>query len=199
VHRLDKDTTGVMVCAKTEAALTALAEQFRDKTKIAREYVAILDGALPAGDVFVESYLYRDPGSRVRFASMSGEEHARRAAAGTLPRARYAKSVFRADEVLAGCGARATLARVRLFTGRTHQIRVHARELKAPVLGDATYGRADGVSGAARQMLHARLLAFAHPASGERLRFEAPYPADFATVLEKRRGFRKSADAPIEP
>ena len=205
VHRLDKDTTGVIVCAKTEPALTSLSRQFHDKTEIVREYAAILDGVMAKLEILHASYLYRDPVSRLRFASLSLADHARYTAEGVNgPKGplRYAKSAFRRAEEF---GGRLTLARIRLFTGRTHQIRVHAKDLGLPVVGDQVYGRQIVlpkvfpeplralVKGATRQMLHARLLAFKHPESGQRMRFEAPYPSDFAAILSSLAEFLSPA------
>lgn len=208
VHRLDKETTGVMVCAKSDMALASLSKQFHDKTEITREYGALVDGLMPNIEMVHSSYLHRDPKSRLRFASMSVAEFKEREAAGLTgkgPKCRFAKSAFRRDVVY---GDRITLVRVRLFTGRTHQIRVHAQDLGLGILGDPTYHRpvelpktfpADirlKIKSLTRQMLHAKLLAFRHPKSGERMRFESPYPADFASVLWALQDFRKIAEAP---
>lgn len=208
VHRLDKDTTGAMVLAKTDLALAHLAKQFHDKTDIMREYVALLDGVMPRDEIIHESYLFRDPRSRLRFASMTVaemeqliEDHG-----GRKPtRYRLARSAFKRATVF---GGRLTLARVRLFTGRTHQIRVHAKDLGLPVVGDLVYHRPTElpqtfpeavrlqVASTRRQMLHARLLGFRHPTTGETMRFEAPYPADFAVLLQALRPFAESPDRP---
>lgn len=191
VHRLDKDTTGVLVAAKTDAAHAALARQFHDKTKLQREYLALLDGCMREPVVDHESYLYRDPAHRTRFASVP---KARLTQEKATPPAnmRYARSTFAREAVYAH---RLTLARVRLFTGRTHQIRVHARDLGLPILGDPLYHHptqlplpfpADVrtyVLALKRQMLHASTLAFNHPESGEPLHFEAPLPGDFLSLI----------------
>lgn len=187
VHRLDKDTTGVMVVAKTDKAHRMLAKQFEDKTNL-REYLALLNGAMREPEITYESYLYRDPNNRLRYASLpKGDDPAPEG-----DQYRYAKSLFMRQAVY---NDRLTLARVRLFTGRTHQIRVHARELKLPVIGDPLYGQSfqlpQSFSGAARQrialvhtqMLHARILGFIHPETGEKMAFESPLPTDFREVL----------------
>lgn len=187
VHRLDKDTSGVMVVAKTEKAHRILAQQFQDKTNL-REYLALLNGAMREPEITYESYLYRDPNNRLRYASLpKGDEPPPEG-----DQYRYAKSLFIRQTVY---NDRLTLARVRLFTGRTHQIRIHARELKLPVVGDQMYGQSfqlpQTFSGATRQrlalvhtqMLHARVLGFIHPETGQKLAFESPLPVDFREVL----------------
>ncbi len=194
VHRLDKQTSGALVAAKTDRAHAALAKQFQDKATLIREYVALLDGFMPQAEILIESYLFRDPGSRQRFASMTSAEYQRLAAkAGGAPTGhRYAKSRFFRQTVY---GERLTLARVRLYTGRTHQIRVHAKELKVPIVGDPVYHHPTrlpksfsaelqaALTKLQRQLLHAQTLGFTHPESGEKLRFEAPLPADFSAIL----------------
>jgi 23S rRNA pseudouridine1911/1915/1917 synthase len=130
VHRLDKDTSGVMVVAKHARSHASLAEQFKEKTNL-REYVALLDGVLKDTEITVESHLTRDPRQRLRFKSIPLGEKAPNSA-------RYAKSIFKKRMVF---GKRLTLVNVRLSTGRTHQIRAHARSLNAPVWGDPVYGR----------------------------------------------------------
>lgn len=193
VHRLDKDTSGVMVLAKTLEAHRHLAAQFRDKTNL-REYVGILDGLLKQDELIVESYLYRDPRHRLRFASMSPDEHMIALDEGRdLKSYRYAKTFFSKRRVY---GNRLTLATMRLATGRTHQIRVHARLLGAAILGDPLYANPLRLPAAfpkplhapleslQKQMLHARRLGFVHPADGRKLAFEAPLPAEFRAVLE---------------
>ncbi|MBC7661266.1 MAG: RluA family pseudouridine synthase [Chitinophagaceae bacterium] len=203
VHRLDKETTGVMVLAKTPEALRNLAAQFKDKTNF-REYVALLDGVLPEDEIMLETYLYRDPRHRLRFASMSIEEHMIESQSGRdLQGYRYAKSFFNKRKVY---GNRLTLATVRLSTGRTHQIRVHAKQLKCAVVGDNLYaptlrlpqGFAPDVRAALeavdRQLLHARRLGITHPVDGRRLAFEAPLPDAFRSVLELLEKYNSAAD-----
>jgi 23S rRNA pseudouridine1911/1915/1917 synthase len=188
VHRLDKDTTGVVVVAKSDAAHASLAKQFHDKTNL-RAYAALLDGSMGASEIVHESYLYRDPRDRLRFASMPVDEYRARG----LTAGRYARSRFLREKIY---GHRLTLARVVLSTGRTHQIRVHAADLRLPIVGDPVYNRPTQLPksfdpaaraaalGATRQMLHAQLLGFMHPATGAQLQFTAPYPEDFRHLLE---------------
>ncbi len=193
VHRLDKDTTGVMVAAKTDLAHRGLSQQFQAKETLKRQYCALLDGTLRETSFFYESYLGRDIQERTRFQSRTPEEFS------AMPQKsqggyRYAKSMFHVDKVF---GERLSYVKVRLFTGRTHQIRVHAQALGAPIIGDVAYGRTlqlpkgfpQGVgqrlSGLKRQLLHAELIEFHHPVSGEVMSFTAPLPVDFAECLRE--------------
>ncbi len=197
VHRLDKDTSGVIVMAKTPEAHRHLALQFKNKTNL-REYVALLDGAMADDERTVESYLYRDPRFRTRFASLTQEEYVAKQEETSergreLLGYRYAKTLFTRRKVF---GRRLTLALMRLETGRTHQIRVHAKSLGLPVWGDSLYGSTrrlpphfpvdlrQAIENTPRLLLHARRLGFVHPTSGQKLAFEAPLPADFRGVLE---------------
>lgn len=198
VHRLDRDTSGVLVCAKTDRAHAHLTRQFHDKVRLQREYLALLDGTLAAEAVTHTSWLYRDPVNRLKFSSLSCADYSARLAAaprrdgGPLPGMRWARSHFYRQAVF---GQRLTLARVRLDTGRTHQIRLHALDLRAPVVGDPLYHRPTQLplgfslevrrqlAAVRRQLLHARLLVFEHPNTGEVMRFETPPPEDFAAIL----------------
>jgi len=183
VHRLDKETSGCLVVARTEAALADLQAQFQART-VEKVYLALVHGRLP-DDGRLDTPYGRHPRDRKRFTSREGS---RRALTEWRVRERF--------------GDRATLAEVTLHTGRTHQIRVHLSEAGHPVLGDAAYGGArrearlgadDPVRLAAaavgRQALHAWKLAFRHPRGGRLRRFEAPVPPDMAAALEiLRRG-----------
>jgi 23S rRNA pseudouridine1911/1915/1917 synthase len=182
VHRLDKDTTGALVVSKNEFAHHKLSLQFSEKTNH-REYAALLVGVLPQAELSVESYLSRDPHHRLKFVSNPTDPGGS---------ARWAKTVFREQARFAH---RMSLASVTLHTGRTHQIRVHAKVLNASVLGDPLYGHKVDFGGhmtkevqaalnkASRQMLHARLLGFTHPRTGVQMMFEAPVPEDFKSLL----------------
>ena len=169
VHRLDRDTSGLLAVAKTDAALAALADAWRTGA-VRKEYLAILSGVPepPAGHL--ESDIGRDPRDRKRMASVE----------------RGGKPASTDYEVAEDFGE-ACLARVRIHTGRTHQIRVHLSGIGCPVAGDPVYGSAAADRALpfrpARQMLHAWRLAFPHPATGAPLSFEAPPPSDFATLL----------------
>lgn len=184
VHRLDKDTSGLMVIARNETALTRLAAQFSARTT-AREYQAIVWGtpAPPRGTI--RASLGRSKSDRKKFAvSGSGKE------------AETGYEVLEAFEMLA-------LVSLRLKTGRTHQIRVHMQHLGHPVFGDPAYGgrRMPGAgAGSAkkervhrwlglvgRQALHAKTLGFLHPATRERMQFDSDLPADLAALLDDLR------------
>lgn len=194
VHRLDKDTTGVMVYAKNEFTQTHLAKQFASK-QIPREYIALLDGFLALPQIEHESYLFRDPQHRKRFASISAEAYIKKFGhpVKTGSGYRLAKTLFiRKDSYQ----SRLTLASLFLRTGRTHQIRVHSKDLQCPVLGDPLYNQTHEFpktfplelrkrfASLKRQMLHAKTLGFIHPRTSKELRFEAPLPTDFKELLE---------------
>ena len=177
VHRIDKDTSGLLVVAKTDASREALKAQLAAHT-IERVYSALTLG-VPASTTIRTTY-GRDRRSRLRFTSRLREGK---------PAVTHVKVVERL------AGGRAALVECRLETGRTHQIRVHlAEQQKAPLLADALYGRKPSdpdllaVSEAlGRQALHAAVLGFVHPSTGQTLRFEAPWPPDFAAALESLR------------
>ncbi len=187
VHRLDKDTSGLMLVAKNDAAHRALAGALR-RREIRRVYLAAAWGHLAADEVVVDQPIARSPTHRQRMAVVEGGRPAR-------TRLRRLERWRAAD-----------LLRAELETGRTHQIRVHLAWLGHPVVGDRVYGGggARGISGVdhtwaralekrtPRQFLHAAELAFRHPRTGEPLRFEAPLPADLAAAAEwARAGARR--------
>jgi 23S rRNA pseudouridine1911/1915/1917 synthase len=171
VHRLDRDTSGVMVVARTERAREALIASFRSHD-IDREYVAIVLGDVPAEQRF-ETLHGRHPKDRKRFSS--------KVATGK-------RAVTEVTRVRALHGA--SLVRCRLETGRTHQIRVHLADHGHPVLADPVYGRAstdprlrEAERAIGHQALHAQLLGFTHPVTGERLRFTRDPPPEFRRAL----------------
>ena len=179
VHRLDKETSGVLVATKDDATHNGLARQFKLHT-INRRYLALVHG-LPATDQgTIDKAIGRHPTERKKMSSSS--RSGRRAVTHWRVRQR-----FDAD--------RLSLLELRLETGRTHQIRVHLSELGLPVVGDPVYGRAGRsrqvadpqlkalLGGLQRQFLHARLLGFVHPASGSYMEFESPLPAELAGIL----------------
>ena len=157
VHRLDKETSGVIVMAKTESALKALQAQFAERSVI-KQYLAVVEGTIAEEEGWIEAPIGRDPARPSRMAIQARGKHAE---SGFLV-------LDRADEQ--------TLVLVRLHTGRTHQIRVHMKYIGHPVVGDSNYGH--GKEGD-RMLLHAWRLEIAHPSTGERLRFEAEIPAEF--------------------
>ncbi len=176
VHRLDKDTSGAMVVARTEVAQRGLAAMFRAHS-LERSYLGIVMGTLPFDARAVVSGHARDANDRRRFAPVARGKGVREA-----------KTHLRVERRLRG----ATVVRFTLHTGRTHQIRMHARALGHPILGDALYGYrarneeiAAAIQDIGRQALHAQVLGFDHPVTGETLRFEAPLPESFEQTFSR--------------
>jgi 23S rRNA pseudouridine1911/1915/1917 synthase len=171
VHRLDKDTSGLLVVAKTLPAQTELVRQLQKRT-VKREYLALVHGAVRAGGE-VSAPVGRDPRNRTRMA--------------VVPAGRSARTRYRVAKRFAGV----SLLECSLDTGRTHQIRVHMQSLGHPLVGDPVYrgGRRSATERASlnRQALHAARLEFSHPVSGARRRFEAPLPEDFRALLASLR------------
>jgi len=163
VHRLDKDTSGVMVVAKTDVAHRRLQDQFRER-ETKKEYAAIVLGVPYPLSGTIDKPLARHKNHRVKRAVIAEDQGGRRAVS------HY--------EVVDDQTTHA-LVRVRIETGRTHQIRVHMMSIGPPVIGDTVYGGKQPGFDAPRQLLHARRLGFTHPASGEDVAFEAPLPEDF--------------------
>jgi len=167
VHRLDKDTSGLLVIAKTLTAQTALVRQLQART-VKRQYFALVRGELSAGGS-VDAPIGRHPTQRTKMA--------------VVPGAREARTHYVVREQFEKC----TLVECSLETGRTHQIRVHMAHLNHPLVGDAVYAR--GKTGVAlldtfaRQALHAWRLGLIHPESGAPMQWESPLPGDFAALL----------------
>lgn len=186
VHRLDKDTTGLMVVALSAAAHTRLSAMMAAR-EVHREYDALVNGVIVSGGT-IDAPIARHPRDRVKMAVVQG--------------GREAVTHYRVAERFEWH----TLLRVQLETGRTHQIRVHLAHLRYPVSGDPVYGgdvlRARGSSAAlrqatggfTRQALHAAALSFEHPVSGQPLAFTAPRPADFEALLHTLRQERGVAE-----
>jgi 23S rRNA pseudouridine1911/1915/1917 synthase len=180
VHRLDRGTSGLMVVAKDDETHRALSAQFSSRG-VEKEYLAIVHGVPRARQGTIEASIGRDPVHRKKMSVRA-------------PRGRPARSTYTVVEALDG----AALLRVRIHTGRTHQIRVHLASLGHPVAGDATYGgtrtpssrrpaaRA-ALDGLTRPALHAARLAFIHPATGDRREFESPLPEDLRDLRAQLR------------
>ena len=178
VHRLDKDTSGLMVFARTMVAKRVLAAQFRAHD-IERVYHAIAHGVVAAQRV--ETHLVMDRGDGLR----GSYGLFRRPRGGTPPEAKRSVTHVRPIAPLAG----ATLVECRLETGRQHQIRIHLSELGHPLVGERVYIRDYGGRkiDATRPMLHARVLGFVHPRTGQRMSFEREAPGDFRAMIEALR------------
>jgi 23S rRNA pseudouridine1911/1915/1917 synthase len=193
VHRLDKDTSGIMVIAKTQEAHANLAAQFADHGRsgpLERVYLALVWGAPSRNSGTIDAPLGRSPANRLKRAVVRPD----------TPDAREAITHFTVIRHLDGAGdgrANASLVECRLETGRTHQIRVHLAHVGHPLIGDQDYGMhfatkanalpepgRSAVRAFRRQALHAAVLGFAHPVTGAEMRFEAPIPADFGALIE---------------
>lgn len=168
VHRIDKDTSGLLVVAKDDAAHLDLSRQIAEKT-CRRTYLALLEGKLKTDGGTVTTYIGRSTQDRTKMAVVSPDK-------GKLAITDYA-----VVKRYAGY----TLCRFDLRTGRTHQIRVHAKYLGHPVVGDPVYGIKKQKFNLNGQLLHAFRLAFVHPVTGEDMQFEAPLPQYFTAVLNK--------------
>jgi 23S rRNA pseudouridine1911/1915/1917 synthase len=166
VHRLDRDTSGLLVVARTEEVLRRLQTALVER-RIEREYLALVEGRPPARTGTIEAPIGRDPRVRTRMA-VDGSG------------AREARTNFTLERALPDT----SLLRLRLDTGRTHQIRVHLQAIGHPVCGDPDYGTA-GRLGLERQFLHATRLAFEHPITGEHLELRSPLPADLQAALAR--------------
>ena len=187
VHRLDKDTSGALVVAKTTAAHEHLSQQFKAR-EVNKEYLALVFGEPKSDTGVIKLPIGRHPVDRKRMSTKSTKQ-------------REAETNWEVYERFKGV----TLLRLHLHTGRTHQIRVHCAAIHHPVVGDPVYGPRSrlknlkknvhgipdsviaGFKAIKRQMLHAVKLGFTHPATGEKMDFEAPIPSDMAQLLDKLR------------
>ncbi len=171
VHRLDKDTSGIMVAAKTATCHRLLIDAFKDRT-VDKEYVALVFGFLKQKNGRIVAPISRHP------------KHRQKMTVCDEGKGRYAASNWQVlEEYSEGC----SLVRVQIETGRTHQIRVHFSSFGHPVAGDMLYGRARNTRKYPRQMLHAHSLTFIHPISGEKLDYSAPVWQDFQEIVDELR------------
>ena len=166
VHRLDKDTSGLIVIAKNDKVHAALTEMFQEK-KIRKTYLAILKGKLNKSEGKIVTQIGRDKNDRKKMTVIDDAAKGKNAI--TNYRVISQNNLF-------------TLVKVNIETGRTHQIRVHMRHLGYPILGDSVYGRKDNEK---RQMLHAYKLEFLHPVTGRQMEFIGEIPEDFQKALKK--------------
>jgi len=166
VHRLDKDTSGLIVIAKNDKVHAALTEMFQEK-KIRKTYLAILKGKLNKSEGKIVTQIGRDKNDRKKMTVIDDVAKGKNAI--TNYRVISQNNLF-------------TLVKVNIETGRTHQIRVHMRHLGYPILGDSVYGRKDNEK---RQMLHAYKLEFIHPVTGRQMEFIGEIPEDFQKALKK--------------
>ncbi len=169
VHRIDKDTSGLLVVAKTDTAHAALSAQLQDRS-LSREYVAIVNGNIKEDSMQINLPIGRNPSDRKKMCVTT--HNAREAITNMQVLERYGKY---------------TLVACKLQTGRTHQIRVHLSHLGHSIVGDPVYGVKKEAFKLNGQLLHARHISFVHPTTGERMGFDAPLPAYFTETLEKIR------------
>lgn len=166
VHRLDKDTSGVMVAAKTDSAHVSLAAQIQNKTAT-RKYLAIVHGVIADNAGIINGAIGRDKSDRKRMAVAAG--------------GKFAVTEFKVLKRFKDF----TFVECQLKTGRTHQIRVHMAAIGHPLLGDTKYTARKNIFDIKGQALHSHELTLTHPATGERMKFVAPLPADMAEILKR--------------
>lgn len=169
VHRIDKDTTGLLVVAKNDKAHQSLTDQLADRS-LSRTYFAIVHGNIKEDNLTVNAPIARDTKDRKKMAI--ARKDGREAVTHITVLERFGKY---------------TLIRCKLETGRTHQIRVHVKSIGHPILGDKTYGLKKEEYSLVGQLLHAGEIGFIHPETGEMVSFSAPLPEDFSDTLEKIR------------
>ncbi|WP_031516124.1 RluA family pseudouridine synthase [Desulfofalx alkaliphila] len=169
VHRIDKDTSGLLVVAKNDSAHTHLAQQLKEH-KVIRKYLALVHGNIKSDVGTIDAPIGRDPKERQRMAVVHKNSKA-------------AVTHFTVKERF----GRYTLVECQLETGRTHQIRVHMAYIKHPVVGDAKYGGQTKAFKLTGQLLHAMFLSFKHPRTGEQIEFKSPLPKHFLAAINKIR------------
>ncbi|OON97067.1 MAG: RNA pseudouridine synthase [Epulopiscium sp. Nele67-Bin005] len=168
VHRIDKDTSGLLMVAKNDKAHLSLSEQLKDHS-ITRKYHAIVYGKLKDDEGIIDKPIARSPKDRKKMAIVQG--------------GREAKTSYKVIERFKD----ATYVELKLYTGRTHQIRVHMTSIGYPLIGDPLYGRTKHIFGLDQQMLHAKVLGFDHPITNEKLHFESELPQKFSTTIDRLR------------
>ncbi|MGC9361115.1 MAG: RluA family pseudouridine synthase [Anaerolineae bacterium] len=169
VHRLDRNTSGLLLVAATAEAQRALGAQFKKRT-VSKTYLALVHGRLQPMVGAIEAPIARDPKHRTRMA--------------VSKKGRYARTEYR----VLGHYAGVSYLEIKLLTGRTHQIRVHLAAIGYPVVGDRVYGPKGAKPRAPRQFLHSHRLGFAHPTTGEAMSFTSPLPEDLQRVLDRVTG-----------
>ncbi len=167
VHRLDKDTSGIMIVAKNDAAHISLSQQIQSKTAV-RTYLAVVRGNIKTDSGTIETQIARDKTDRKKMAVVK----------------EGGRDAITDYEVLERFG-KYTLVRCKLRTGRTHQIRVHMEYLGYPLVGDPKYSPMKTPFGIKGQALHSHTLEFTHPRTGERMKFEAPLPEDMHKIITR--------------
>ncbi len=176
VHRLDRETSGLLLVARTDAAFARLQRQFKTR-RVQKTYLALVEGVLDVPSGRIEAPVARDPAHRQRMAVLSENRGGRRAVTGFRVVQSYMSAISQQRYEF-------SLLEVDLLTGRTHQIRVHMAFIKHPVVGDRIYGRRKQRIPCPRQFLHAHRLAFTQPTTGQRMEVEAPLPPDLQAVLD---------------
>lgn len=169
VHRLDKDTSGLIITAKNRDAEEFLGNQFRNHNKIYKEYICICMGRPQHSHGIIETQIIRDPKDRKRFKAVTGTDEGK-----------FARSYYRCIS----CYGEYSLMRVRIDTGRTHQIRVHMKYLNCPILGDQIYSRPDRKFPGATLMLNSRKMRIHIPGFREKMEFVTPTPRRFVEVMK---------------
>ena len=169
VHRLDKDTSGLIITAKNRDTEEFLGKQFRNHNKIYKEYICICMGRPQHSHGIIETQIIRDPKDRKRFKAVVGTDEGK-----------FARSYYRCIS----CYGEYSLMRVRINTGRTHQIRVHMKYLNCPILGDQIYSRPDRKFPGATLMLHSRKMRIYIPGIRNKMEFVSPTPRRFVEVMK---------------